>query len=328
LLVVVSLVASAGVLLLLSVAHTPVVFALLVVLYYLFYGVSDPLYVALAELVYPERTGTKVGRAQALFNAAHIGAALLAGWLLDRWEELVPLALAAASTLIAAFVYLPLPARMGVSEDETVSPWRIVREDRMIRRLLLFFMVSGTGMVMMLPVLPLIEVRLVGLSNGEIGVLLAVNSAALIVASWGWGALAEQIKHLLPLFYLVLAGMLGMALLYAFGRTFSLLLIANILCGIGGGAIAIAWRLFAMRIDAYRTDDLAGLHLLTCGLRGLYAPVVGVVLVSLWNPMGAMLVAAGIIALGGLVLLPLKETASTSPTPETLQASPEQEGEL
>ena len=52
---------SAGVLLLLSVAQTPAVFALLVVLYYLFYGVSDPLYVALAELVYPERTGTSWG---------------------------------------------------------------------------------------------------------------------------------------------------------------------------------------------------------------------------------------------------------------------------
>ena len=133
LLVVVSLVASAGVLLLLSVAQTPAVFALVVVLYYLFYGVSDPLYVALAELVYPERTGTKLGRAQALFNAAHIGAALLAGWLLDRWEHLFP--------------------------------WRIVREDRMIRRILLFLIVSGTGMVMMLPVLPLIEVRLVGLDQ-------------------------------------------------------------------------------------------------------------------------------------------------------------------
>ena len=232
LLVVASLVASAGVLFLLSVAQTPAVFALLVVLYYLFYGVSDPLYVALAELVYPERTGTKLGRAQALFNAAHIGAALL-----------------------------------------------------------------------------------------------AVNSAALIVVSWGWGALAEQLKRLLPLFYLALAAMIGMALLYAFGRSFGLLLIANILCGIGGRAIAIAWRLFTMQIEAYRTDDLAGLHLLTCGLRGLYAPALGVLLVSFWNPTGAMLVAAGMLALGGLVLLPLKETASTSLAPEILPSLSEQERE-
>ena len=141
-------------------------------------------------------------------------------------------------------------------------------------------------MVMMLPVLPLIEVRLVGLSNGEVGMLLAVNSAALIVASRGWGAIAEQLKRLLPLFYLALAAMIGMALLYAFGRSFGLLLIANTLCGIGGGAIAIAWRLFAMQIEAYRTDDLAGLHLLTCGLLGLYAPALGVLLVSFWNPTG------------------------------------------
>jgi hypothetical protein len=43
--------------------------------------------------------------------------------------------------------------------------------------------------------------------------------------------------------------------------------------------------------------------------------------------MGTMLVAAGMIALGGLVLLPLKEADRTSPSNVVLQASPEREHE-
>ena len=183
-------------------------------------------------------------------------------------------------------------------------------------------------MVMMLPVLPLIEVRLVGLSNGEVGMLLAVNSAALIVASRGWGAIAEQLKRLLPLFYLALAAMIGMALLYAFGRSFGLLLIANTLCGIGGGAIAIAWQ--AVRdADRSLSDRRPGGVAFT-DLRSARTVCSGAGCAPgefLESDRGTMQVAAGMLALGGLVLLPLKETASTSLAPEILPSLSEQERE-
>jgi predicted MFS family arabinose efflux permease len=302
-LMVTSLIASAITLALIGLAQGPGIFAFLTLLYFLLYSVDEPLYVALAERIYPERTGSHLGRIQAIFNGSRAAAGLLAGWLFDHWGRLATLLLAAATTVGAALLYVPLP--MPASEQSRlVGPWRILREDRMVQRMALFFMVSGTGMVMMLPVLPIVEVRLARLSNGEIGALLAVNGAALLVASWALGALIERHQHLLPALRLSLAAIVGMALLYAFGRSFLVLLIANVLCGVGGAGIAVVWRLIAIQFPAYRTDELSGLHLLSCGVRGLYAPFLGVALLSLGSVVIPLLTAAALVALGSLLLLP------------------------
>lgn len=300
-----SLGAAAVVLLLLGWTRLPLVFALLVLLYYLFYGIGDPLYVALAEIVYPERTGSSLGRVQAVFNGVHALANALAGWLMDTLGIFITLALAAVSTGVAAASYLPFPNLSNTNQDGAASPWQILRQDSLIRRMVLTLMVAGTGMVMMLPAFPLIEVAQLKLTNSQIGILLAVNSLTLVAASWLWGRrLSETPTHILNAFRLGMLAIAGMAVLYALGGSFWELLFANILCGIGGSAISVGWRLFAINQPTYGTDDLSGLHLLTCGVRGLYAPALGALLISLWNPAVALWVAAALVLVGMLMLPP------------------------
>jgi hypothetical protein len=312
-----SLGAAAVVLLLLGWTRSPLVFALLVLVYYLFYGIGDPLYVALAEIVYPERTGSSLGRVQAVFSGVHALANALAGWLMDTFGIFVTLVLSAVSTGVAAVSYLPFPNLSNTDSDGAASPWQILRQDNLIRRMVLTLMVAGTGMVMMLPAFPLIEVTQLKLDNTQIGILLAVNSLTLVAASWFWGRrLNETPAHILNAFRLGLIAIVGMAVLYALGGSFWELLFANILCGIGGSAIAIGWRLFAINQPVYGTDDLSGLHLLTCGVRGLYAPALGALLISLWNPAVALWVAAALVLAGMLMLPPTQAlTSLTNTTP-------------
>jgi len=312
-----SLGAAAVVLLLLGWTRSPLVFALLVLVYYLFYGIGDPLYVALAEIVYPERTGSSLGRVQAVFSGVHALANALAGWLMDTFGIFVTLVLSAVSTGVAAASYLPFPNLSNTDSDGAASPWQILRQDNLIRRMVLTLMVAGTGMVMMLPAFPLIEVNQLKLDNTQIGILLAVNSLTLVAASWFWGRrLNETPAHILNAFRLGMIAIIGMAVLYALGGSFWELLFANILCGIGGSAIAIGWRLFAINQPVYGTDDLSGLHLLTCGVRGLYAPALGALLISLWNPAVALWVAAALVLAGMLMLPPTQAlTSLTNTTP-------------
>jgi predicted MFS family arabinose efflux permease len=299
-----SLGAAAVVLLLLGWTRSPLVFALLVLLYYLFYGIGDPLYVALAEIVYPERAGSSLGRVQAVFSGVHALANALAGWLMDTLGVFITLAIAAVSTGIAAVSYLPFPNIASQTQEGAASPWQILRQDSLIRRMVLTLMVAGTGMVMMLPAFPLIEVNQLKLDNTQIGILSAVNSLTLVAASWLWGRrLGETPTHILNAFRLGLIAIVGMTVLYAIGGSFWELLVANILCGIGGSAISVGWRLFAIHQPVYGTDNLSGLHLLTCGVRGLYAPALGALLISLWNPAVALWVAAALV-LAGMSLLP------------------------
>jgi len=312
-----SLGAAAVVLLFLGWTRSPLVFALLVLLYYLFYGIGDPLYVALAEIVYPERTGSSLGRVQAVFNGVHALANALAGWLMDKVGIFITLAIAAFSTGVAAASYLSFPNMSSTDAEGAASPWQILRQDSLIRRMVLALMVAGTGMVMMLPAFPLIEVKQLKLDNTQIGILLAANSLTLVATSWFWGRrLSETPAHIVNAFRLGLIAIAGMAALYAFGGSFWELLIANILCGIGGSAIAIGWRLFAINQPVYGTDDLSGLHLLTCGVRGLYAPALGALLITVWNPAFALWVAAALVLAGMLMLPPTKAMNSlTNTTP-------------
>ena len=311
-----SLAAAGLVLLILGLVRSPLVFALLVLFYYLFYGIGDPLYTALAEIVYPERTGSSLGRVQAVFNGVHALANALAGWLMDTLGIFFTLAIAAVSTGVAAVTYLPFPNLSNTTQEGVASPWQILRQDSLLRRMVLTLMVAGTGMVMMLPAFPLIEVKQLGLNNTQIGLLLAVNSLTLVAASWLWGRrLSETPAHILNAFRLGMIAIVGMAILYALSGAFWELLFANILCGIGGSAISVGWRLFAINHAAYHTDDLSALHLLTCGIRGLYAPALGALLISLWNPALALWVAAALVLAGMLMLPPTQ--AMTSPTTQT-----------
>jgi len=304
-----SLSAAGVVLLVLGLVRSPLVFALLVLLYYLFYGIGDPLYVALAEIVYPERTGSSLGRVQAVFNGVRALANALAGWLMDTFGIFITLAIAAISTGVAAVSYVPFPNLSNTSQEGTASPWQILRQDSLIRRMVLTLMVAGTGMVMMLPTFPLIEVKQLGLDNAQIGILLATNSLALVAASWLFGRrLSETPAHIVNAFRLGMLSIIGMAVIYATGKSFWLLLVANILCGIGGSAISVGWRLFAIKLN-YSTDVLSGLHLLTCGIRGLYAPALGAFLITLWSPATALWVATGLV-LAGILMLPTNQIIS------------------
>lgn len=299
-----SLAATAVVLIFLGLVRSAMVFTLLVLLYYLFYGIGDPLYVALAEIVYPERTGASLGRVQAVFNGVRGLANALAGWMMSFFGVLITMATAAVSTVIAAISYVPFPNLSHTDSDGLVSPWQIIRQDSLVQRMILTLMVAGTGMVMTLPAFPLIEVKQLGLSDAQIGILLAVNSLSLMAAGEIWGRrLSETPAHIVNAFRLGMLAIIAMSVLYATGRSFWLLLLANVLCGIGGSALAVGWRLFAINL-AYPTDVLSGMHLLTCGIRGLYAPALGALLISLWSPAIAMYFAGGLILAGMLILPP------------------------
>jgi predicted MFS family arabinose efflux permease len=310
-LLVSSLAAAAVVLILLGAVHSALVFSVLVLLYYLFYGIGDPLYVALAEIVYPERTGSSLGRVQAVFNGIRGLANGLAGWLMDKLGVLITLTMAAVSTGVASASYIALPNLSTSGAENAGSPWQILRQDSLIRRMVLTLMIAGTGMVMMLPAFPMIEVKQLGLDNLQIGILLAINSLTLVAASLLWGQrLSDTPVHILNAFRLGMLAIVGMAVLYAIGDSFWELLIANILCGIGGSAISIGWRLFAINYP-YGTDDLSGLHLLTCGIRGIYGPALGALLIALWNPSIALWT-AGVLVLAGMLMLPPTQALTTS----------------
>jgi predicted MFS family arabinose efflux permease len=210
--------------------------------------------------------------------------------------------IAAVSLMLSGVVILQSKTEAASSDDlEKATVVSIIRENSHIRRLVLIFMLAGTGMLMMLPALPVVEVKTLNLSDASIGILLAVNSLAYIIAMEVWPRVVRNVAALFVTFSVGLAAIAVMALLYGFFPTYALLIVANVFCGIGGSSISFFWQTFSISHPDYRTEDLSSLHLFTCGVRGVYAPLLGALIIAFLGVKMNFVLSAGVVLIGLLL---------------------------
>jgi len=186
----------------------------------------------------------------------------------------------AVALIISGFSVLKSNPEATTDNLEKTDILTIIREDLNILKLVSIFMVAGTGMLMMLPAIPILEVNILKLTNAQIGILLAVNSFAYIIGMEIWPRYVKSISRLYIAFSIGIIAIIGMALIYAFTPNYFILIIANIFCGIGESSISFFWQTFSISNLDYRTEDLSSLHLFTCGIRGIYAPPLGALIIS------------------------------------------------
>ena len=105
-------------------------------------------------------------------------------------------------------------------------------------------------------------------------------------------------EHIIRVLQIGFVGIVGMALLYFASETFWHILVANVLCGLGGSAISIGWQSFSMGIPEYRTEDLSALHLTTCGARGVYAPILGALFIDIIDLRTTFIIASSLVIVG------------------------------
>ena len=303
-LVVASLVGSGIVLVLMYRVTKPSTFAFMAVLFYLFFGATDPLYVILADEAYSGQSSRFVGKAESIFSLVHAIGATIVGKFTDLVGTALGMLGGAVGSWLAALAYglFPSTARheCGNGGEADSSPWNLFRRNHSMRSLVLAFMVPATGMVLMLPAMPIVEVRLAGLTNTRIGYLFGTNSLTWFASAYMWGKVLEK-RETLWAFQIAMLSMAAMALLYGFLHTFAALLAANVFCAFGGSAISVGWRVQAMRLEGVSAEDVAGLHLFTCGLRGLVVPVVAARIIDSFGVGVNCAVSAGLL-LAGVVL--------------------------
>lgn len=295
---------ASAVLVVVSLMRTPLLFTLAIVAYFMFFGAWDALYPALINSIYSEVAVGVVARFDQLRSIAYILIVVFSGYVMGISGYMTTFVIAAISLTLSGVVILHSKTETASSDDlEKATAVSIMAEDSHIRQLVLIFMVAGTGMLMMLPALPVVEVRTLKLSDAHIGILLAVNSFAYIIAMEVWPRVVRNVAALYVTFSIGLAAIAVMALLYGFFPTYALLIVANVFCGIGGSSIAFFWQTFSISHPDYRTEDLSSLHLFTCGVRGVYAPLLGAVIIALLGVKMNFVLSAGVVLIGLLLFL-------------------------
>lgn len=295
---------ASAVLVVVAVMRTPLLFTLAIVAYFVFFGAWDVLYPALLDSIYSQVAVGVLARFDQLRSIAYTLIVIFSGYVMGASGHRTTFIIAAVSLMLSGVVILQSKTEAASSDDlEKATVASIIREDSHIRRLVLIFMLAGTGMLMMLPALPVVEVKTLNLSDASIGILLAVNSLAYIIAMEIWPRVVRNVAALFVTFSVGLAAIAVMALLYGFFPTYALLIVANVFCGIGGSSISFFWQTFSISHPDYRTEDLSSLHLFTCGVRGVYAPLLGALIIALLGVKMNFVLSAGVVLIGLLLFL-------------------------
>jgi len=258
----------------------PLAFAFFVVIYFILFGAWDVLYPAFIDSLYSELAVNIIARFDELRSVSYTLIVALSGLIMGFWGYRATFLMGAVALLISGFFILKSRPETTTDDLEKTDIFSIIREEPSILKLVAIFMLAGTGMLMMLPAIPILEVNILKLTNAQIGILLAVNSLAYIIGMEIWPRYVKSISRLYVTFSLGIVSIIAMALIYAFFPHYYLLIVANIFCGIGESSISFFWQTFSISNPDYRTEDLSSLHLFTCGLRGIYAPLLGALIIS------------------------------------------------
>ena len=271
------------VILFLAFTRTSLIFTILVAIYFILFGAWDVLYPALVDILYSELAVKIIARFDELRSISYTLIVALSGFIMDFWGHRTTFFMGAAA-LVVAGVFILRSEPKGEEEDlEKTSIITIIREDPDILKLVSIFMIAGTGMLMMLPAIPILEVNVLKLSDAKIGVLFAVNSVSYILGMEMWSRYVKSVPRLYVTFTIGLISIITMALIYAFIPNYLMLIVANIFCGVGESSISFFWQTFSISNPDYRTEDLSSLHLFTCGVRGIYAPLIGSLIITAYG---------------------------------------------
>jgi len=217
----------------------------------------------------------------------------LGGWLLPvfsmwwgwRWAVIA----FAAVPLAFAGIYSAGPPRVHAGREDTAGE-PFSRIPRMIYRLAVYGFTMGTGMSVVLAYLPLYAEEVLGMSQGQAGLALAVTGLVGIPARLGWARVAEGRFGSVRSLRIIALTAVAMGLVLAFGHHLGswTIWMAAALIGLSGSAWNAVGMLAIIQILptslAGRGSGIVLLGFLT-GL-GLGAPLVGlsVDLLGIYTP--------------------------------------------
>jgi MFS family permease len=147
------------------------------------------------------------------------------------------------------------------------------------------FMLYGSGLLMIDPVMKVLSDRVLGLSYTAFALITIITPGVMsLVFSPVWGILMDRLKgpRTSFLIYATLAlSALGLAIAAAFS-SMGIFALAYSLFGIGMSGIGITWALGSVEFAGKgQADRYTAAHVVLVGIRCMYAPLMGVGLMSL-----------------------------------------------
>ena len=239
----------------------------------------------------------------------------LGGRLLDYDLNLYPVIFltAAVATLVAAFSFWKIPTG-PLNPQATGNPWENVSlawKDKLFGWMLGGWMLLGMCNLMLLPIrVEYMANPLYGINatNEQVGIILgAIPLAMRIVSTKIWGHFFDRVNFIR---LRVVLNLIFIASILIFFNTRSLLLmgLGAALFGIGLGGGSIMWFLWVTKIaPPGKIPVYMSVHSAFTGLRGIFAPFLGYLLLRYIDPTAVAWIAATLGFISILIFIPARE---------------------
>lgn len=236
------------------------------------------------------------------------------GRLLDQNLELYPFLLLAMATAAAVASFAlrqipstPLPNSRSRNPLANLSyAWK----DRTFGLMLTVWMLMGLGNLITIPL------RVEYMANPDFGINATNSEIALVVAvipyiariltTHMWGMLFDRLNFIVVR-TLLNACFLVAILIFFNSSTLWILGASGVIFGTAAAGGNIAWSLWVTKLaPPEKVADYMSVHTFSTGLRGAAAPYIGFYLISAFSPAFSSFLAAGLIALSIIFLMPMK----------------------
>ncbi|MBO8169448.1 MAG: MFS transporter [Thermoanaerobacteraceae bacterium] len=302
-----------GLLILVALTSDPKIFVFIVIVHYIIEAITIPAYTALVKDIYNDKVR---GRLMSLVQIGgiifSILGSLVIGLGLDQVGHQIVFPFLAligmSSGLVISKTVLRASAKQRESEINTSTIRTIISliwKNPMYGWYSLGVMVFGMGHLLAAGTYPMYQVKILNLSNFQVGILTACFSLAGIIGTYFSGKIIDQIN---PIFSAVI--MIGIWLLlptlYLFGGNFPFIILASIFHGVAHEGLSLAYPNVAIYFaDNTEPSIYMSIHSTLAGIRGLIAPIIGVIIFEHFSYNGVFTLSAFLILLGLIILLGL-----------------------
>ncbi|MBM3128813.1 MAG: MFS transporter [Chloroflexi bacterium] len=296
-----------GLFLLMLFVTTPEVFVLIVVAHWLIVSLSVTGYVEVMRAIYPAALR---GRAMAYVRVGFTACATIMTPLFGQWLDiasyqiLFPIAAVFGILSGLSFGQVKYEEILAPTRQDWLTPLRIFARDARYRAYSIAFSLYGAGMLIIAPLIPLLLVDELNLSNAQVGWLGMINSIFWMLFYIVWG---RSIDRRGGLWTVQINFVLTLAVPFAFflAQDMWLLAVAQIFIGITVAGTDLGWMNAIMQFA--RKEDVShytALHAFLVGIRGVIAPFAGTALMTIpWIGLRGVFLFSAFLILAGWLLV-------------------------
>ncbi len=287
-------------------AATPLMLAVTTVVFWVAAVANVAAYAGLMQSIYPDRERAEaMGKVRVGAAVAGIASATIAGALIDAVPAQLVFAVAALVSLPGSLAFFRVRHDPGHEPPKRRPALVIARDvwgDRRYRRLLISFLVFGWGNLMGAAVYPLVIVDRFDAPNTFVGVMAAVQSAAMILAYPIAGRLIDRGSSLRQTYIATLLAML-IPFGYAVSPVVWGLLPVSVIAGITAASSELTFYTNIVHMaPPGRVGEYTAAQSLLLGVRGTLAPFAASALLALVLPRGVLFVGIAFMVVGAILM--------------------------